>query len=425
MPLLLITMPSLRYAIAKVVSSLIAAFRCSIAWRMSPPRSSSRLPAAYSLSASSDPVVTCSRGGSLRISRSDSPIRSRSFFDSRSMAGMSCAPSAALSRKATSSSPVTASVRRATTRYAVPSCWTSPLTIALMPSRCATSRASAVSSRAVLGRSMRCSVCRIAPSWVSVTTLDCRRSVRNASVTTAAIDVSAPRPAKSATRICSWSRSLPAAISDAPGPMPSARSITNPDTASAYATSVPAVATAAWRQVGLTRGTGVPRGVTSWEACLCRHAVTANSGNPMASSSVAPVNTQSGSANSSTATFASPAVSAAAVTYSPKARRPVPPTGSIEASGPSSTVVMRARPEPVVVTRSSASTISLASCGRSSGFFARHRMTSDASSLESSGRCARIVCGRSVRCATSSSCAGREWNGGRPVSISYAITPNA
>ncbi len=64
-------------------------------------------------------------------------------------------------------------------------------------------------------------------------------------------------------------------------------------------------------------------------------------------------------------------------------------------------------------------------CGRSSGSFARQRMTSDASDARPAGR--RVVSGggASVRCAIIIARGLRSVNGARPISISYASTPSA
>ena len=67
----------------------------------------------YFLSATSDPVVTCSSGAFSRIDTSDSPTRSRSFFDSRSIAPSSSPSPWAVSRTAVSTWPSPALTRLA------------------------------------------------------------------------------------------------------------------------------------------------------------------------------------------------------------------------------------------------------------------------------------------------------------------------
>ena len=74
---------------------------------------------------------------------SDSPTRSRSALESRSTAAMSCEASPAVSRSGTSVSPVVALMTRAASEYPEPREVISPVMIALIPSRRATSVASA------------------------------------------------------------------------------------------------------------------------------------------------------------------------------------------------------------------------------------------------------------------------------------------
>src|SRR5207249_977980 len=74
------TTASLRYAIANVVSRLMASSSSETA-RANCPASLAFRACEYLRSASSDPVVTCSSGSLARIARSDSPIRSRSLAE--------------------------------------------------------------------------------------------------------------------------------------------------------------------------------------------------------------------------------------------------------------------------------------------------------------------------------------------------------
>ena len=77
------------------------------------PASLARSACEYFRSASSEPVVTCSSVSLVRIVLSDSPIRSRSRFDSRSTASMIAPSSLAFSRKATSAAPSAAEMSSA------------------------------------------------------------------------------------------------------------------------------------------------------------------------------------------------------------------------------------------------------------------------------------------------------------------------
>lgn len=82
--------------------------------------------------------------------------------------------------------------------------------------------------------------------------------------------------------------------------------------------------------------------------------------------------------------------------------------------------------EPLgVAMPSRACRMSLAPCGRSAGFLARQAITSSASTGESAGRRSVIGTTGSVTCAASIWCGAIPSNGARPVSISYAIAPNA
>jgi hypothetical protein len=64
-------------------------------------------------------------------------------------------------------------------------------------------------------------------------------------------------------------------------------------------------------------------------------------------------------------------------------------------------------------------------CGRSAGCFSRHCMMSEASAGGSPGRCIVTASGSETRCAPRRACGVCAVNGGRPASISYAMTPNA
>ena len=63
--------------------------------------------------------------------------------------------------------------------------------------------------------------------------------------------------------------------------------------------------------------------------------------------------------------------------------------------------------------------------GRSAGFFSRQRMTSCDNAAGNVARRVVTATGASVTCATSTPCGVADWKGGRPVSISYAMTPRA
>ena len=67
---------------------------------------------------------------------------------------------------------------------------------------------------------------------------------------------------------------------------------------------------------------------------------------------------------------------------------------------------------------------SAALCQRSAAFFARHRITSTSSAGGTAGRRTDSGVGGSTTCARSTACASPA-NGGAPVSISYAMAPNA
>ena len=78
-----------------------------------------------------------------------------------------------------------------------------------------------------------------------------------------------------------------------------------------------------------------------------------------------------------------------------------------------------------VVSMSSAAISSAAVCGRSAGCFSRHRMTTLASAGGRPGRWVVTGSGSAARCAPSIAWGERPVNGGWPVSISYAMMPNA
>ncbi len=168
-------------------------------------------------------MVTCSSGRLARMVTNDSPIRSRSLPDSRSIALSSSPGLSAVSRTAARARPSTAETRLAVSRYPPPTGSICPLTTALIPCRSATSRASAAESGPASARCMRCSASRTACWSITRTLGDCERSTRMASVSDGPSVVSAVWFSKSASNSGSRSFSTPEASRVPTGPMPRRR----------------------------------------------------------------------------------------------------------------------------------------------------------------------------------------------------------
>ena len=264
--------------------------------------------------------------------------------------------------------------------------------------------------------------------------LDCARSVRSASAAVAPSVESVAGLRKSATTIVSSAPNVPRPCRDPKGPMPIARITMKVSTSAAkLPTAIPPpsqarrqetcglafIANVAKVPCSAVLPPGVNCGVAVKVRCTTRwtYQVVRITGSPASITPSEPGKTQSGSPITSVAAHAVSATSAVAVAQRAIAfpKRMRPPARMDGA----------AAPVPLDVMLSSTRTRSPACSGRWSGCFNRQRITSSASGSGQSVRSVRMSFGVSTSCAASICVGESPWKGGRPASISNAITPNA
>jgi hypothetical protein len=276
---------------------------------------------------------------------------------------------------------------------------------------------------------MRPSVCAISCAPSTVITGDCDRSMRSASLTDAPSVESEVRLSNSATTTPAFASSLPEPTSVPAGPMPRFRIVAHVPAPSASALKASAPPRSAFRHVNSPATGASP--LTRYMPVACATArfrsmrpVTSMIGRPMASSTAAAGVTHAGMPMARPTSHSTPSTTIAPAAYA-TATATGWPYQRVGIKARTGCVLVGVKASPDRRMGSSAASSSSAVWNRSAGRFSRQRMTACSSAGGMPARRAERGSGALVRWATSTCWADSPTNGGRPVSISYAIAPMA